>query len=150
MMDIELAIHYTKTLLKPFEGLRLKPYLCSAGVATIGWGSTFYEDGRRVKLSDPAITEERAEELLDHMIGSVFMPKVIELCPGIETPQQLGALTDFAFNVGVNALKNSTLRKKVNTEDWEGAKKEILKWNKGGGKVLSGLTKRRIAESRLL
>ena len=149
-MDIELAIHYTKMLLKPFEGLRLQPYLCASGVATIGWGSTFYEDGRRVKLSDPSITAERAEELLDYMIGSVFMPKVIELCPGIETPQQLGALTDFAFNVGVNALKNSTLRKKANAGDWEGAKKEILKWNKGGGKVLSGLTKRRISESILL
>jgi GH24 family phage-related lysozyme (muramidase) len=59
-------------------------------------------------------------------------------------------LTDFAFNLGINALKNSTLRKKVNAGDWEGAKKEILKWNKAGGKVLSGLTKRRVSESILL
>ena len=56
-------------LIKHFEGLRLTPYLCSAGVPTIGYGSTFYEDGRKVSLQDPPITKERAEELLQFKIG---------------------------------------------------------------------------------
>ena len=84
------------------------------------------------------------------MLEKIYFPSVIKLCEGIDTPERLGAITDFAFNLGVTALKNSTMRRKILTGDWEGAKKEILKWNKAGGKVLSGLTKRRIAESRLL
>ena len=89
--------------------------------------------------------------MTDPLLASkIYFPSVIKLCEGIDTPERLGAITDFAFNIGVTALKNSTMRRKILAGDWGGAKKEILKWNKGGGKVLSGLTKRRISESILL
>ena len=84
------------------------------------------------------------------MLEKIYFPGVLKLCAELDSGYRGGALTDFTFNLGINVLKNSTLRKKVNAGDWEGAKKVILKWNKGGGKVLSGLTKRRISESILL
>lgn len=149
-MDINAAIVTARNLCLLYEGLYLKPYLCPAGVPTIGVGATVYENGVRVQLTDPPITKDRALDLLDWMLETVYFPAVIKLCANIDEGRRAGAITDFAFNLGINALKNSTLRKKILANDWEGAKKEILKWNKGGGKVLSGLTKRRIAESRLL
>lgn len=149
-MDINAAIVTARNLCLLYEGLYLKPYLCPAGVPTIGVGATVYENGVRVQLSDPPITKDRAFELLDWMLERIYFPGVLKLCSELDNGYRGGALTDFAFNLGINALKNSTLRKKVNAGDWEGAKKEILKWNKGGGKVLSGLTKRRISESILL
>lgn len=149
-MDINAAIVTARNLCLLYEGLYLKPYLCPAGVPTIGVGATVYENGVRVQLSDPPITKDRAFELLDWMLEKIYFPGVLKLCSELDNGYRGGALTDFAFNLGINALKNSTLRKKVNAGDWEGAKKEILKWNKGGGKVLSGLTKRRISESILL
>jgi lysozyme len=137
-------------MIRRFEGLRLRPYLCSAGVATIGYGSTFYEDGARVTLRDPEITAERAEQLLQHMIRIEFMPKTVSLCPGADTPPRIAALCDFAFNLGTGNLRSSTLRKRVNTGDWEDAVTQILKWDKAGGKRLRGLTRRRQAEAELL
>ena len=149
-MDYELAEKLTIQLCIKYEGVYLRPYLCPAGVPTIGCGATFYENGTRVKLTDPQITKERAEQLLLKTIRDVFMPAVVFLCPSIDTPQRLAAITDFAFNLGLNALKNSTLRKKINAGDWESAKKGILKWNKASGKELDGLKKRRLAESLMM
>ena len=149
-MDINAAIVTARNLCLKYEGVYLKPYLCSAGVPTVGVGATFYKNGVRVQLTDPPITKDRALDLLDWMLETVYFPAVIKLCANIDDGRRAGAITDFAFNLGIKALKNSTLRKKILANDWEAAKKEILKWNKGGGKVLSGLTKRRIAESRLL
>ena len=150
MMDYELAEKLTIELCIKYEGIYLKPYLCSAGVPTVGVGATFYEDGTKVKLTDPPITKDRAISLLRKMIKDVFMPGVVFLCPSIDTPERLAAITDFAFNLGLNALKNSTLRKKINAGDWPSAKKEILKWNKANGKELEGLKKRRLAESLMM
>ena len=136
-------------LCKEFEGCYLTPYLCSAGVATIGYGATFYENGVRVTLTDKPITKTRANELLGWMITKEFGPKVRKLCPGAEGTR-LAALIDFAFNLGTGALAGSTLRRCVNAGDWEGAKVQIMRWNKAGGKVLKGLTRRRQAEAELL
>ena len=149
-MDIEQAKKTAKALIRKYEGCFLRPYLCPAGVPTVFFGATFYKDGRKVQLTDPEGTIDQAEDLLDWMLEKIYFPGVLKLCSELDSGYRGGALTDFAFNLGINALKNSTLRKKVNAGDWEGAKKEILKWNKGGGKVLSGLTKRRISESILL
>lgn len=149
-MDIDQAKKTAKALIRKYEGCFLRPYLCPAGVPTIYYGATFYKDGRKVQLTDPEGTIEQAEDLLDWMLEKIYFPGVLKLCAELDNGYRGGALTDFAFNLGINALKNSTLRKKVNTGEWELAKKEILKWNKGGGKVLSGLTKRRISESILL
>lgn len=137
-------------LCRHFEGLYLSPYLCSAGVPTIGYGATFYEDGSRVELTDPPITKARAETLLRWHITRHFMPKTLRLCPGADTPGRLAALVDFAFNLGSGNLKASTLRRKVNAGDWDEVPAQFRRWNKAGGVVLRGLTRRREAEVKLI
>lgn len=149
-MNTDLAVELTASLARRFEGLFLNPYMCPAGVPTIGYGATYYEDGTRVTLKDPAITKDRAESLLAWMLRTQYMPKVLTLCPGAGTPEQLAALTDFAFNLGAGALRSSTLRKRVNAGQWDAVPGELMKWNKAGGRVLSGLTKRRQAEASLI
>lgn len=137
-------------MIKRFEGLHLKPYLCPAGVATVGFGSTYYLDGRPVTLKDPPITKPTAEIMLLELVKTVYLPAVVKLCPSIDNPDRLAALIDFAFNLGSGNLKASTLRKRVNTGDWDAAGIEIMKWTKAGGKVLKGLVRRREAEKALL
>ena len=144
---IELAILVALALMRRFEGLYLTPYLCPAGVPTIGYGATYYEDGTRVTLFDPAITRERAEALLIWMVRTVYLPQVMRLCPGIDNPNRLAAIIDFTFNLGSGALKNSTLRRKINESLWGQVPAEIRKWVRGGGKVLRGLVIRREAEA---
>jgi lysozyme len=136
-------------LIKEFEGLSLKPYKCSAGVPTIGYGSTYYENGTRVQMSDAPITKQRAEQLLQHTADRVAS-KVANLIKKPVTQNQFNALVSFAFNLGVRALQNSTLLRLVNINPNDAnIAKEFLKWNKAGGKVVQGLTNRRIKESAL-
>jgi lysozyme len=144
------AVAIAASLCRQFEGLFLKPYFCPANVATIGFGSTRYEDGRRVTLADPPITKARAEELLMWEIERVCVPAVKRSCPNLKEPRKLAALLDFTFNLGSGNLHSSTLRKKVNAEDWDAAQIELAKWVRGGGRVLPGLVKRRTAEAALL
>lgn len=133
-----------------FEGVYLKPYLCPAGVPTIGVGSTEYEDGRRVTLADPPITRERAMELLRWKLRNTYAPQTMRLCPTADTPGRVAALVDFAYNLGVGALRGSTLRRKVLEGAWTEVPDQLLRWNKAGGRVLPGLTRRRQAEAALL
>jgi len=138
----------TIDLIKNFEGLRLEAYLCSAKVPTVGYGSTFFEDGTKVKLGDK-ITKKRAEELLDFMVLQ-FANQVDKHIKVPLSENKFGALVSFAYNVGVSALSKSTLLKKVNTNPNDPSiKMEFLRWNKAGGKILAGLTKRREAEAKL-
>lgn len=142
------ALDLAAKLCLKFEGLYLRPYLCPAGVATIGVGSTVYEDGTKVSLSDPAISKERAIGLLMLTLKRDYMPAAKRLC-NVETAGQLAALTDFAYNAGIGALKNSTLRKKVNAGDFDAVPAEFAKWTKAGSKTLKGLVIRRQAEANL-
>jgi lysozyme len=136
-------------LIKSFEGLYLKPYLCPANVPTIGYGNTFYENGNKVTLKDPIITEARAIELLMSELG-MYEQKVDSYCIDTINQNQFDALVSFCYNVGPGNLKSSTLLKKVNANPNDPAiRTEFLKWNKGGGKVLAGLTRRRTAEANL-
>lgn len=135
---------------RTFEGFYAQPYLCPAGVPTIGYGATFYEDGRRVALTDPAITRERAEELLRWHIRQQFLPAAMRLCPGANTPGRLAGLVDFAFNLGAGNLKASTLRRKVNADEWDDVPEQHMRWNRAGGRVLRGLTRRCQARVDLL
>lgn len=144
------AARLAAALCRRFEGAYLRPYTCPAGVATVGYGATFYPTGVAVKLTDDPITLAQAESLLDWMLRKHFMPQVIALCPGIKTPEQLAAITDFAFNLGVGRLKASTLRKRINAGDWDAVPGELRKWTRGGGRVLRGLVARREAEILLI
>jgi len=138
------------SLCRRFEGLYLRPYLCPAGVPTIGYGATYYEDGTRVTLLDPPITRERAETLLLWHLKRRYLPAVLALCPGVDDPARLAALIDFTFNLGEGNLRASTLRRKVNAEEWDAVPDQLLLWNKAGGRVLRGLTLRREAEAALI
>jgi lysozyme len=144
------AIAIAADLCRHFEGLRLKPYICPAGYATVGYGSTFYPNGRRVLITDPPITKEYANEILAYDLEK-FLAGVLVQCPVLSgQTRRLAAITDFAFNLGLGRLKASTLRKKINAQDYEGAKEELAKWVRGGGRVLPGLVRRRNAEIALL
>jgi len=135
-------------LCRRFEGFFPRPYLCPAGVATIGFGTTRYESGLRVTLADPQISKEHAEELLLWELKGCAA-SVSRLCPGQETNVQ-AALIDFTYNLGAGRLASSTLRKRINAGDWPGARVEIQKWCRGGGKELRGLKLRRTAEAALI
>jgi lysozyme len=145
-----LAVKVAAALARRFEGLFLLPYLCPAGIPSIGYGATYYENGARVMLKDPAISRERAEALLLWMVRTIYLPAVLHLCPAVDTPERLAALIDFAFNLGAGNLAASTLRKRVNANRWTDVPAEIRKWNRGGGRVLRGLVLRREAEAALI
>lgn len=145
-MSTDLAVEVSAVLMRRFEGLYLKPYMCPAGVPTIGYGATYYEDGTSIRLTDPPITRERAESLLLWMVRTVYLPAVLKLCPSVPDPYKLAALIDFTFNLGSGQLRGSTLRKRVNADRWEDVPAELRKWVRGGGRVLNGLVKRREAE----
>jgi len=148
--EYETAIALTVSLCVKFEGLYCTPYLCPAGVPTIGFGSTHYLDGRAVQLTDPTITRDEAMTLLRESIRRRYARGVLQLCPTVHLAPRLAALADFVYNLGEGHLRASTLRKLVNAQRWDAVPVELLKWNKGGGRVLRGLTLRRQAEGALI
>ena len=131
------------------EGLRLKPYLCPAKIPTIGYGNTYYLDGKRVTLLDKDITKQEAFEMFKE-IADRFAKRVDTLVTSNITQNQFNALVSFVYNIGTGNFASSTLLKKVNKNpDDLTIKDEFLKWNKAGGKVLNGLTNRRNEEADL-
>lgn len=128
--------------LKRLEGVRLKAYLDSVGVATIGIGST-----KGVKLGD-VITMEECEKRLkeDLKVAEDAVNRMIG-CP--LNQNQFDALCSFTFNVGAGALSKSTLKRKLNSHDYTGASNELLRWVHGNGRILKGLVKRRASEKAL-
>jgi len=146
-----MKLDIAAALCKQFEGFRSKPYLCPAGVPTLGFGSTYYADGRKVALTDPPISEPDATVLLLHELHHTYLPGVLRNCPVLLTDEKkCNAIVDFAYNLGTGRLQTSTLKRKINSGSWEEAKEQLLLWTKGGGRVLPGLVKRRTAECRLL
>lgn len=129
-------------LIKKFEGHYLKAYLCPANVWTIGYGHT------KTAKQGMVITPEEADRLLEQdvawvkatVLGAVKVPL---------TANQTSALYSFVFNVGSGAFRSSTLLRKLNAGDYAGAQAQFRRWNKAGGKVLRGLTRRRAAEAKL-
>lgn len=133
-------------LIERFEGFRSHPYRDAVGVWTIGYGCTQYLDGRKVTGNDRPITHTQAEELLEDLCNRVYGPGVERLVK-IEIDQdKFDALVSFAYNVGLANLSTSTLLRKLNAGDIEGAAAEFPKWSRAGGKVLLGLVRRRDAE----
>ena len=148
---ISEAVNIAAALCRPFEGLRLKPYICPAGYPTIGYGTVWKPDGTKVTMEHPEITKETADDWLMSELQANYLAGVLKASPGlIAYPNALGAMADFAYNLGVARYRGSTLRRRVDEQDWEGAKEQLALWVRGGGKVLPGLVKRRAAEAKLL
>lgn len=136
-------------LIKKFEGFRAKPYLCSAGVPTIGYGTTRYNNNKRVTLADRPITEERATEILLKQLE----PREFVINQNVKkelTQDQFDALVSFVYNVGSENFINSTLLKVINkTPKSLQVEKEFSKWIYAGKKQIKGLILRRNEETNL-
>lgn len=145
-------------LIKAFEGWhralpdgRAAPYLCPANVWTIGYGATFLLDGSAVTARTSPITREEGEKLLQAQLA-IFERGVLAETSQSEMPlnaNQIGALTSFAFNLGVGRLKSSSLLRHVKAGRFDAAADEFPKWVMAGGQKLPGLVRRREAERAL-
>ncbi len=134
-------------LIKQFEGCKLTAYQDSVGVWTIGYGWTQPVDGKPIRAG-MTIKQETAERLLKTGLVS-YEGDVSRLVKVGLTQEQFDALVSFMYNLGTRSLSTSTLLRKLNAGDYAGAADEFLRWNKAGGKVLNGLTRRREAERAL-
>ena len=130
-------------LLKKFEGCKLKAYRCPANVCTIGYGHT-NGAGAPMVNDGMTITQAQAEDILKRDIVK-YEVAVMDLVKVKLTQNQFDVLVDFAYNAGVGNLKSSTMLKKINSGDLDAVPAELMKWTKGGGKVLPGLVRRRQA-----
>jgi lysozyme len=149
-MDVPTA---AVVLAKRFEGFhrapkndpgRAYPYICPAGFWTIGFGHL-------CQPNHPPITEDEGEAYLAADL-QIALSATLKYCPVLATEPDLrvAAIVDFTFNLGAGRLQASTLRRRVNQQDWVAAGQELRRWVRGGGKVLSGLVVRREAEAMLL
>jgi lysozyme len=136
-------------LIKSFEGLFKKPYLCPANVPTIGYGTIQYPNGKKVTMADREISEKEAEAYLIHEVEE--KSKAVEkMCKVPLNDNEFAALTSFSYNVGSRALETSTLMKLLNAgTNRTLVADQFLRWDKAGGKQLPGLTRRRQAERAL-
>lgn len=134
-------------LIKEFEGCKLTAYRDSVGVWTVGYGWTQPVDGKPIRAG-MTIKQETAERLLKTGLVS-YESDVSRLVKVGLSQGQFDALVSFTYNLGARSLSTSTLLRKLNAGDYAGAADEFLRWNKAGGKVLNGLTRRREAERAL-
>jgi len=132
-------------LLKKFEGCKLKAYRCPAGICTIGYGHTSAA-GNPTVVDGLTIRQDQAEAILRSDLVK-YETAVHNMVEQSLTQHEFDVLVDFAYNAGVGNLKSSTLLKKVNAGQFDAVPAELMKWTKGGGKVLAGLVRRRQAES---
>lgn len=150
MIDVPQA---AINLAKRFEGFhrvpkhdphRAYPYICPAGYWTIGFGHL-------CEPNHPPITEDEAEDYLAQDLQTA-LGATLRYCPVLSTESEgkLAAIVDFTFNLGAGRLQTSTLRRRINQRDWSSTVTELVRWVRGGGKVLPGLVVRREAEVMLL
>ena len=148
-----------------FEGYRNKPYRCSAAIWTVGWGHAMYGD----QLALPNVRKEGYTGLIrsdyqlkegdarvwskDELVElfkvdiNTFERGVLRLSPNLASHQsKFDSVVSFAYNAGLGNYQRSTIRIKVNREDWTGASEAFMSWTKAGGKEVAGLVKRRKAE----
>lgn len=138
------------SLIKEFEGFFSKPYRDPIGIPTIGYGFTYYLPSRKkVSMSDKPITVVEGTEMLKETLNG-YENDVKRLVKSKLNQNQFDALVSFTYNLGATNLSKSTLLRKVNINpDDKTIADEFLKWNKAGGAVFRGLTRRRQAESDL-
>jgi lysozyme len=135
------------SLIRQAEGLRLRAYLCPAGVWSIGYGTTVYPDEREVRRGQTCTLEQAADYLANDLQG--FERAVAKMVTVPLTENQFAALVSLAYNVGIGALRGSTLLRLLNAGDYAGAANQFPRWNRAAGRVLPGLVKRRAAERDL-
>jgi len=140
VIDTLTALH---RLIRRFEGCRLMPYICPAGTWTCGWGSTGADVFPGRQWTQDYADRRLEQDALRFALGTLL------LCPGL-AGERLAAVADFSYNLGLGRLKASTLRRRLNAGDIEGAKQQLLLWVWGGGKKLPGLVARRLVEASLL
>jgi lysozyme len=146
-------MQHALAIIQEFEGLELEAYVDAVGVVTIGWGTTVYNDGRPVQLGD-RVTPHQADQLLRAQVLRDYAPGVFNALPMAKsfTARQQAALVSFTYNVGVEALNQSTLRKRLLAGDDPALviRQELPRWRFGDeGNVLAGLERRRAAEVSL-
>jgi lysozyme len=137
------ALDYALRLIKKWKGCRLTAYPDPATGGdpwTIGWGSTGKGIGPGVQW-----TLEQADDRLSRDVGQ-FMGSVERMLRVKPEPNELGAMTSLAYNIGLGNFRSSTLLRKYNAGDKKGAAAEFLRWNRAAGKVMRGLTNRRADE----
>ena len=131
---------YGLDLIKHFEGLELEAYQCAAGVWTIGYGHT----------KDVQPGDQWSESHADHMLEVEMEEYENYVNTAVTVPlsqNQFDALVSWVYNLGNGNLTSSTMLKVLNSGDYAGVPAQIKRWNKAGGKVLEGLTRRRQAEA---
>lgn len=132
-------------LIRKYEGCRLKAYRCPAGVPTIGWGST----GADVVMG-LTWTQAQADSRLERDAAAVML-QALKSSPILAGhPRRLAAIADFIYNLGLGRYQASTLRRRVNLQDWAGAAEQLPLWVWAGGKKLPGLMARRTDEAQLM
>ena len=141
-------------LIQEFESFVNAPYLDSARVCTIGYGSTYYPNGKPVTGRDKPITREYAETIQRNVISKDFEPVINdllkkEIASGFVTQNMFDAIISLSYNIGVNGFKRSSVLRLLKQGDKENAGDAFLLWNKAGGKVLKGLVNRRKKEREL-
>ena len=129
-------------LIKHFEGCELEAYKCAAGVWTIGYGHI------KGVTPESVITQEQAEQMLVEELNE-YEGYINDMVTVPLSQNQFDALVSWVYNLGGGNLKASTLLKVVNSGEFNGVPEQIMRWNKAGGKVLEGLTRRRQAEADL-
>ena len=138
----------TVALVKRYEGFSSTPYQCSADVWTIGYGSTRTPSGEKIRENTVGIDEKIATQWLLDTLDTV-QKQVNRLITVPLTDNQRSALVSFTYNVGAGNLAASTLRQKLNREQYEEAAAEFPKWRMANGRVLKGLVRRRHHERAL-
>ncbi len=141
-------------LIQEFESFVANPYLDSAKVWTIGYGSTYYPNGKKVTGRDKPITRQYAETIQRHVIATDFEPVINELlkreiASGFINQNMFDAIISLTYNIGVNGFKRSSVLRLLKQGDKQNAADAFLLWNMAGGKVLKGLVNRRKKEREL-
>jgi lysozyme len=144
-------------IIKRWEGFREEPYLCSAQVPTIGYGSTIYPNGVKVSLQDPEITKAQAQQYLEYHVRTRIEPQLSELVGDLVNRNQYDALVSFIYNIGMGSkgdpnkagFLHSTMLRLIKAGMLQAAANEFPRWNKSKGKVIAGLIARRKDEKAL-
>lgn len=135
-------------IIKHFEGWSSNSYQDPIGIWTIGFGSIWQLDSERVTKKTPPLSKEEGELLLRREL--LHVEKAVNKLVTVElTENAFSSLCSWCYNLGTSRLKSSTLRAKLNRGDYNGASAEFPKWRMAGGKILSGLVRRRVEERKL-